>query len=232
MVSATISDSQAMPRLWRRPVRVWGSAPGMTTCRIRCGPAQVHRPRGLEGLAVDAADPGEGVEVEREQRRPWRSARSWAVSPMPIQMMKSEIRPKCGQRAQHLHRRVDGVLADPAETGDHGQRDGRWWPRSRSRSATRCTETRVAGPSVPSWMSSTALVAIWTGEASLRSARTPVLLSSCQTTMITSGETLRRRNVRRGREGARSSAYAGWGGRRRWGQGGRGHGAHVYEPKT
>ena len=56
---------------------------------------------------------------------------------------------------------------------------------------TRCTETRVAAPSVPSWSSSTKVCAICCGEASLRSASSPVLLASCQRPTIRTGETHR-----------------------------------------
>ena len=83
-------------------------------------PAQAHRVRGLAGLAVDAPDPREGVQVEGERDAhgdQGQLRRLPDAHPDDEERDQAEVR----QRAQHLHGRVERVLADPAEAGDDGQ---------------------------------------------------------------------------------------------------------------
>ena len=45
----------------------------------------------------------------------------FGASPMPNQMMNSGIRPTHGHGPQHLHGRVDEVLAEPEQPRDQGE---------------------------------------------------------------------------------------------------------------
>ena len=194
-----MSESQATPRLCRSPTSAWGSAPGTTTCRSRWRPGQVQRLGGLEELAVDAADAGEGVQVERERhaQRDQRDLRRLAdAHPDDEQRDQPEVR----QRAQHLHRRVDGVLADPAEAGDHGEHQADEAPISEA-------ERRPAGPrpgwrtpSVPSRTSSTAAAADLRGarRSSARRDHAGAAEQLPERDQDSIGETQRRRKERRG----------------------------------
>ena len=86
------------------------------------GPGQVHGPRRLGGLAVDPADAGQRVEVEREGHA---QGDQGDLGGLPDAHPDDEERDQAEerQRAQHLHRRVDGVVADPAEAGDEGEHE-------------------------------------------------------------------------------------------------------------
>lgn len=109
-----------MPRLWRSP-RGSGGARREDHVPQPLRPGEVHRPGGLDGLAVDTADPGQGVEVEREAHAHRDQGQlGGLVDAHPDDEERDQ--PEVGQRAQHLHRRVDGVLTDPAEAGGHRER--------------------------------------------------------------------------------------------------------------
>ena len=138
----------------------------------------------------------------------------FGVSPIPNQMMNSGIRPNSGSVRSIC---IGGSTASsptrlrPATTDSASPIEA---PTTKPTS-TRCTETRVAAPSVPSATRPPAAVAICSGEAIFSSGSTPLLLSACHRQSSSTGLTQRRsqdsrdsRAVRR-RPGTRSRAGPG-----------------------
>ena len=68
---------------------------------------------------------------------------------MPNQTMNTGMSPNSGSVREHLHERVDGVLADPAEPGGRRRAAGRCVPPTAKPIATRSSETASAPWSVP-----------------------------------------------------------------------------------
>src|SRR5581483_5903140 len=93
--SATTSASQATPRLCRRPVSAWGSAPGRITCRMSAGLSSLRVCAASTSLASTLRIPANvfrysGIAAPSAIRMILGS------SPMPNHTMNSGIRPNSG----------------------------------------------------------------------------------------------------------------------------------------
>jgi hypothetical protein len=115
-------DAEALPE----PDQRLGERAGQDHVPDERDPAEPQRPARLDEPAVHATDAGERVEVERERDPEGDQGHLGRLAdPEPEDEQRDQ--PVERERPQHLHGRVDGVLAEPAEPGgerEHDRRDG------------------------------------------------------------------------------------------------------------
>ena len=176
--SANTRISHATAAASRKPTRKPGSAPGQHDAADRGEAAEPDRVRELEVPGIDRADRGERVDVHGEHHAE-HDQRDLGAVPDPEPQHDQRLEPDDRQEPQHLHRRVDDVLAEPREAGDQRERGRERHADREPLDAHARSETQIALCSVPSWSRCQPLRSTVAGPASVCSSISPTLLASC-----------------------------------------------------